>query len=381
MNVLFVHNNYIQPGGEEVAFANEKKLLETAGVVVNAFRVTSSRSLTAYWKTLSSSWGGGEMARLESEIRHKRPDIVHVYNLFPLLSYRIFRVCHTLKIPTYWSLFNYRPMCLNGLYLTPKGETCERCHVGDYFPGILRGCYRKSRIQSIWLAIQMARFSYELRHLVGAYSVPTEFLKSKLLQEKFPAEKIHVEPPFYTQWPELLDSSKPAEPYVLYIGRLSDEKGIKWLLEVFRATSKSLILKIIGKGPLESSIPKSHPRIHYQGFVSEIEKKKLIQEALAVVMPSDCFDNFPLVIPEVLSFGIPLVVSSKMALADTIQNKQWGHVFEHRNSESFWSCVDQLQLEPSGAGNRLNRQHLAQAYFSEEVFLEKRLNLYKSLTK
>src|SRR5438128_465220 len=138
MKILVVHNRYIVPGGEDRCVANEVSALRNRHVEASEFIVENQASFSAAARALMAPFGRGEVANFVRTLRAFRPDIVHAHNLYPILSPRVFEIAHQAGARTVLTLHNYRPLCLNGLFLTPENEICERCAGGDYRPGIQR---------------------------------------------------------------------------------------------------------------------------------------------------------------------------------------------------------------------------------------------------
>jgi hypothetical protein len=88
MRILTVHNNYRLPGGEEQIFAAESALLEAHGHDVFRYTLDNDDISTANPVQLAKNtvWNSTVYRDLRSLIRHKRPQIAHFHNTFPLIS-------------------------------------------------------------------------------------------------------------------------------------------------------------------------------------------------------------------------------------------------------------------------------------------------------
>src|SRR5579871_5985635 len=120
--LMVVHNAYIHYGGEDACVAQELEVLRETDWDIHEFIIRTSDNLESRWKALGALFGKGVEQTLEHEIMRIQPDVVHVHNLFPLFSPRVFNIAHQIKSKVILTLHNYRPLCLNGLFLTPAGR-------------------------------------------------------------------------------------------------------------------------------------------------------------------------------------------------------------------------------------------------------------------
>ena len=90
----------------------------------------------AFFSGLGSKRSRKEFAQY---IRDQRPDIVHVHNLYPLISPAILEACRAAKVPVVMTVHNFRLVCPNGLFFS-RGQICERCLGGKEYWCVLRDC-------------------------------------------------------------------------------------------------------------------------------------------------------------------------------------------------------------------------------------------------
>ena len=151
MRVLLVHNQYIQPGGEDVVATAEGALLENYGHEVRRF-IVSNRSIDRLSEKLLTAWqapySSRSRRRTDAHIAEFKPDVVHVHNFFPILTPSIYDACNDAAVPVVQTLHNYRLVCPQALLLR-NGKPCEKCVSGSPYHAVLYGCYRGSRLVSL----------------------------------------------------------------------------------------------------------------------------------------------------------------------------------------------------------------------------------------
>jgi glycosyltransferase involved in cell wall biosynthesis len=316
MKVLMVHNRYQQRGGEDSVVSAEVDLLVANGIQVQRFDADNDaiHGLRAKIQVSASQLGSSSVVknRLLKALAEFRPDVVHVHNWFPTISASIFRTCHQIRIPVVHTLHNYRLLCVTAT-LFRDGRVCEDC-LGTTFrtPGVLHGCYRQSRVGSaVATAGMLAHWAAGTwQHSVDRFIALSEFAKQKLIEGGLPAEKLVVKPNFVDPVPQPGSGSRG---YIIHVGRLTEEKGVRTLLECWRDSPDLPLLKIVGTGPLENEVKEAANRsknIEWLGLKSNAEVQHLMSEAVATLCPSLWYEGMPRVTIESMAVGTPVVASA-----------------------------------------------------------------------
>ena len=201
MKVLFCHNFYQQPGGEDLCFAAEASLFEAHGHQVLRFtrhnnEIARMRSLEVAQRTL---WNRETFHELRELIRRERPSVMHCTNTFPLISPAAYYAARAEDVPIVQSLHNYRLFCLNACFFR-KDRVCEDClGKGVLWPGVLHGCYRSSRAASAVVAVMLSlhRVMGTWTRMVDRYFALTEFSRRKFIEGGLPARQLVGEAEFY----------------------------------------------------------------------------------------------------------------------------------------------------------------------------------------
>jgi glycosyltransferase involved in cell wall biosynthesis len=363
MNILLCHNHYQQPGGEDQVFSDEGELLEAYGHrVVRYVRhnddIADMSKLDVVRQTL---WNRRTYDELTEVIRDTRPDVLHCTNTFALISPAAYDAARDAGVPVVQSLHNFRLLCPNALMLR-DGTACEDC-LGKMlaWPGIARGCYRDSRLQTATLAGMVAwhRFRGTWVEKVDRYIALAEFARDKFIAGGLPAEKIAVKPNFVPGAPQV---GTGAGGYALFVGRLSEEKGLATLLEAWKLLPGEMQLKIVGDGPLANLVQQAaqaDSRIAWLGRRSSEEVRTLMAAAGCLVLPSICYENCPKTLLEAFAVGTPVIASRLGAMAEFVAHEQTGLHFTAAAADELAAAVTRL------AGDDTLRASLRQAARSE----------------
>ena len=337
MKILILHNTYQQEGGEDQVVANESALLRRHGDTV-ILHTVSNDGIKGFWRKMATAWQVpySRSARQEilEVIEAERPDIVHVHNIFPLLTPSVYDACREAGVPVVQTLHNYRNICPGSL-LMREGKVCEKCIQGSPYQAVLHKCYRDSGLGSLAVArmvdVHRRRGTWETK--VDRFIAPTGFSKSKFVEAGFPAEKIRIKPNFVQAGkPEARNGDERRG--ALFVGRLSLEKGVDTLMRAWK--DLEVQLKIVGNGPLLDRVrEKSHYAVSVLG---RREPGQVIQEMARsefLVMPSECYEGFPVTLAEAFSEGLPVIASRLGAMAEIVEDGVTGLHFAPCDAEDF----------------------------------------------
>ena len=180
---------------------------------------------------LSTTWNPRVYFELRQLIRAERPDVAHCHNLLPLISPAAYYACRAEGVPVVQTLHNFRLRCPAGT-LFRKEAACQDCE-GALGRAVMRGCYRNSRIQTAAVALMLGthRALGTWEHAVDAYSVPSRFCLERMENSGIPRDKIMLRPNFLLNDPGPRNAS---DDYVVFVGRLCVEKGVRQLLWAWR---------------------------------------------------------------------------------------------------------------------------------------------------
>jgi glycosyltransferase involved in cell wall biosynthesis len=369
LRVLLAHNYYrsAAPSGEDAVFLNERALLESRCEVVSYERHNDDIDESTLGRKVrlgfTAAWSNKTYKELCALIQKEKPEIAHFYNTFPLITASAYAACQDKGVPVVQTVQNYRFVCPNGLLLR-AGKPCEDCFGTSFLPAIRYRCYRASLPATcavVWSLLNN-RWRGTYNNLVNRYIAPTEFGAKKLIQGGLPRHMMEVKPNFL---PIIPAPGTGSGGYALFAGRLSSEKGLRNLLEAWKNV-KGLPLKIAGDGPLREEL-QSFASMHnlpieFLGYVNYSEVLALTGDAVFLVVPSEWYEGFPMVVVQALACGTPVIASRLGSLDEIVEEGKTGLKFEAGNPQDLAIRVNELASDRS----RLARMRIqARAAFEE----------------
>ena len=386
MRVLIVHNRYQQRGGEDAVVDAETGLLAARGVEVERLDA-NNEFIQGAWAKIQVSVrqlaGSPDMRqRLDRTLKQFRPDVVHVHNWFPTVSASIFRQCKAANIPIVHTIHNYRLLCV-GATLFRDGHVCEDC-IGTTFrtAGIVHKCYRNSMLGSaVCTGGMLAHWTAGTwQHSVDRFIALTEFSRRKLIEGGLPEDKIVVKPNFVEPAPQ---PGSGDGNYFLFAGRLTEEKGLRTLIECWKNGPELAPLRIVGEGPLHDEVQKAAAgmrNVHLLGMKSNEEVVFLMKDAKATLCPSLWYEGMPRVVIESLAVGTPVVATNIGGYPEMIVDGESGALCGSGDAGALLRCI--RELEGKAAFPRMRSQ--ARLRFLAEYTGEKNfsvlLNIYRNAT-
>jgi len=384
MKILLIHNSYQQSGGEDNVVASERTLLSSYGhevrLLANSNEVVRG-ILKKISTALSAHYSNDARRRVRRLIDEFKPDIVHVHNFFPLFSPSIYDACQDAGVPVVQTLHNYRLICPGALLLR-GGHVCEECIGASAFRATLYGCYRNSRVGTFWVArmIEFHRNHGTWKSKVNRFIVFTRFAKNKFVAAGLPAEKIIIKPNFAMDVPPPHTTIVPRRG-ALFVGRLSGEKGVSTLIRAWH--SLHYPLRILGGGPLVSEITSARlSNVIYEGYRSPDEVHLAMQQACFLVVPSESYEGFPMVLVESFANGLPVIVSSLGSLAEIVEEGVTGIHFESGNAEDLATKV-RWAFENPEAMKRMgeNARRIYEEKYTADHNYHQLINIYSQIVK
>lgn len=407
MRILEINKFYFPKGGADKHFLDVCELLQTHGHQVAVFAMQHEKNLPNPWAKYFVSKVGytqeysawqkikGTMRMFYSWEAHKKinalldqfqPDVVHVHNIYHQLDPTILFAIKKRGIPIVLSVHDYKVINPNhSLYL--QGRKYARCKNGKYYQCLLdkavKNSYAKSFVAMLEAYWHAAWGTY--RKNVDLFLAPSEFVKNTLIEWGIVEDKIVVIPHFVNMQNSFSHPLREEtergvgemkEKYALYAGRISQEKGLVKLLEMF-AANENMTLYLAGDCENGFVIPKIK-NIKHLGFLNQKQLTRYIQNAAVVVSPSRLPETFGLIALEAIVGGTPFVGFETGAYGEIVTNGQNGFLVK---TDAQMSQMLQKILMAEVVFEPLLLQKRAQESFGQAQFLAKLENVLERLQK
>ncbi|MBN2199831.1 MAG: glycosyltransferase [Candidatus Aminicenantes bacterium] len=382
MNILFI-NKYLYPrGGSETVVFNEIALLEKRGHSVAVMAMEHPRNISPRWPAAFVSpvttegrpcpaealRAAGRMlysfesrSRLEELLKRFRPDVAHLHNIHHQISPSILHTLRRRGVPTVMSLHDMKLVC--PVYTcVSRGGICERCRGGRFYQCVLRRCSRGSLAKSALAAAEMAlhRFVFHFEKKIDVFLSPSLFLKKKLEDMGL---RIPVIPlPHFLPAEEFRPEFRgPDPPACVYFGRLERIKGLATLAAA--ASALPLKCKIIGDGAfrpeLEKAARRAEPgRLELRPRLDREELQEEIRRSTFAVLPSEWYENAPLMVLEAFALGKPVVGARIGGIPELVRDGETGFLFTPGDADDLRRTMSMLASDPGRAedmGRRARR--------------------------
>ena len=388
MKILLVNNFYYNRGGDCTYLFSLQNLLKEKGHKVsifsmhhpNNFESEYSKYFVSYInydkevkaKSISSGFKVAKRTiystearkKIEALIKAEKPDIAHIQNIHHHITPSIFSSLKKHGIPIIWTLHDYTMICPNTSFLA-QGKICERCKKRKYFwPSIVR-CKKNSFAASTMAAIETTIHTITgFNKSVDFFIAPSNFLREKLIEYGVREDKI-IRLNNFTCFVDFSNKKPDIENYFIYLGRLSEEKGIKTLID---AAIKVLLnenndtgsfnnykLKIVGDGPLKEEMVSyvklkgAEKTIEFLGHKSHDEAMDILKGSRFLVIPSQWYENFPFTVLESFTLGKPVIASRIGGIPELVKNWETGLLVEPGNPELLALKISFLLKHPEKA--------------------------------
>jgi glycosyltransferase involved in cell wall biosynthesis len=398
MKILIVNNFYYNRGGDCTYMFSLKKQLESKGHKVCIYSMHHPKNIdSGYSKYFVSYINYDEEVRrnnlssgikvikrtiysreaknkIEALIKAEKPDIAHIQNIHHHITPSIFFVFKKYNIPIVWTLHDYTVICPNTSFLA-KGKVCEKCKKHKYYWPSLVKCKKNSFGASTMAALETSIHRIiKISDMVDVFIAPSKFLQDKFIEYGVTRDKI-VQISLFTDI-ELHNKIKTTDDYYLFVGRITEEKGIKTLIDAAVKVNSSK-LKIAGDGPLlEKMMDYANSEdkngiVEFLGYKSHAELTKLYMNCRFIVVPSEWYETSGLVIFEAFAFGKPAIGSKMGGIPELITDTERGLIFEPGDSEDLSKTIKYLLNNPDlveEMGN--NALKFVQEFNSEKHYKE-----------
>lgn len=401
MRILLANKFWYLKGGAERVVFETKRLLEGNGDVVSAFAMRDPKNEASPWEKhfvshvatdrVRFGWQGlrtaGRMlwsfeaaGRFDALLKEAKPDVIHAHNIYHQISPSILSAAERREKPVVMTLHDYHLVSPNyGMF--DRGMIVEPDAKHPY-----RDTFRRRLIGGSALKSGLSAFEGWLHHALGVYGsvktfiAPSEFLKAKVVAHGVDAARVEVVPHCID-----LEGRVPryaSENRVLFVGRLSPEKGVEVLLRAMKDVH-GLECAIVGDGPERDALERLAEELDLRNvtFLGALHGSELDREyarAKAVVIPSRSYETFGLTALEAYAFGKPVVAARIGALPEVVREGETGVLFTPDAPQELaekleWIADNPARVEGMGRAGR----RLAETEYAPGLHLGRIHRIYK----
>ncbi len=389
MKILLVNDYATLTGGAEILTLALRDGLRSHGHDARLF-ASSARPFNApvhadyfcfgtisRFRTLLQSVNPFAFYRFRQVLAQFQPDVIHVTLFLTQLSPAILPLLR--NFPSLYYAVWYRSVCPLGTKMLPSGIACQM-RVGA-------ACYRHHCLPlRDWLPLMIQmRLWHRWQNAFNLIVAASGAVKQRLIADGIePAEVVWHGVPQQTPRPPL---SSP--PTVAFAARLVKEKGADVLLEAFaKVVSKipEAHLLLVGDGTERDKLKqkindlKLSANVKMPGQMMRLEMEELFSSAWVQVVPSLWSEPFGLIAANAMMRGTAVVASASGGLTDIVRHNETGFLVPPSDVDALAKALLQI-LQNQELAERMGKagREVAIAQFSEEVFIDKFINLYQKI--
>ncbi len=379
MRVLLINNFHYLRGGSERCYFDTAKILAEKGHETAFFSMKHPQNKFSRWSKYfidysdysDKNLGWGEKIKsiakilynfqakknLEKLILKFRPEVAHLHNIYHYLSPSVIHTLKKYNIPIVVTLHDYKLISPNReLYL--RGEIWEKSKPAKYYKCFFDKCAKDSYLKSLVCVLEAYLHKFlKIYERVDIFVSPSQFLIDKFKDYGFKKEIIKIPNPIVNQ-PDIL--SGQAGEYILYFGRLSQEKGIADLIEAYARVKTDCKLYIVGEGPERKNLEdltKNKDLVNeiiFKGYKSGPNLWQLVNKAKFIVFPSRWYENSPYSVIEAMGLKKIVICANLGGTGELIKNRITGFLYKVGNIEELANIMKDL-VENSSKYGKIGR--------------------------
>ena len=422
MRILLVNKFHYRKGGAETYYLTVGSELERMGHEVAYFSMKHPDNLPCEWdkyfvtqreynnvkNPLKAARDGMALIyspeakrNFQALCEEFRPDVVHLNNVHRQITLSILDAPYLKenKVPVFYTAHDYVTVCPGYLMLDGGGRVCDACLEDGRYRHCIEGrCVKGSRAKSA-LAAMEASFNraHKSNQRIDKVIAPSRFMRSKLIEGGWPEDKViflqnFADDAILERASEVgADSTDRENPYLLFFGRLSIEKGVDTLLRAFDAALSNLPrdmrLVVVGDGPdaadfkaLASSLGCAS-RIEFAGYQTGEALQSYVGGASLAISSSRWRENMPYSIVEAFAAGTPVIGTNIGGIPELVNEGKTGFICVPGDVPSMANAISRgtsAFLEQSAYSRlQFNCCSYVMENCSREKFMNNLVNLYK----
>jgi glycosyltransferase involved in cell wall biosynthesis len=390
MKILIAHNRYrpTAPSGEDAVVDQESSALSARGHDVVLFQRHSADIAT--WSPLRRAtlpvrllWSRDSHHAITESLIEFAPDVVHIHNIFPLITPSILYACRDANIPVVATLHNYKLGCAAGT-LFRDGRVCHDCLGASSRPALIHGCYHGSAATTAPVVFGSWLHRSAWRTMIAAYIFISAAQRDVLAPVGLPADRSFVKHNFVLA--PLVDTKITSESQVAYVGRLDEAKGAPFLMRAWdafrvRHPRSPLRLIIVGGGDMVDEVTSwatRHESVVVAGHVQRSQVFEILAQSRAVVVPSQWEETFGMVAVEAMAVGTAPVASAHGAFPELVTNGSNGALFPPADIDGLVEVLTDIDDNPQRwdrYGGQARQTYLSR--FREDAGIDRLLEIYR----
>jgi glycosyltransferase involved in cell wall biosynthesis len=390
MKILIAHNRYrpTAPSGEDAVVDQESSALSARGHDVVLFQRHSADIAT--WSPLRRAtlpvrllWSRDSHHAITESLIEFAPDVVHIHNIFPLITPSILYACRDANIPVVATLHNYKLGCAAGT-LFRDGRVCHDCLGASSRPALIHGCYHGSAATTAPVVFGSWLHRSAWRTMIAAYIFISAAQRDVLAPVGLPADRSFVKHNFVLA--PLVDTKITSESQVAYVGRLDEAKGAPFLMRAWdafrvRHPRSPLRLIIVGGGDMVDEVTSwatRHESVVVAGHVQRSQVFEILAQSRAVVVPSQWEETFGMVAVEAMAVGTAPVASAHGAFPELVTNGSNGALFPPADIDGLVEVLTDIDDNPQRwdrYGAQARQTYLSR--FREDAGIDRLLEIYR----
>ncbi|MFH1563366.1 MAG: glycosyltransferase family 4 protein [Nitrospirota bacterium] len=402
LNILMVNNFFYPRGGAEISLFNTAQLLKEKGHKVFFFsshhpenyeyeysqyfvRDIDFQGLSSVKAKIAglgrAIWCKESQKKLEWFLKEHKIDIAHLNNINYRISPSIISVLKGKKIPIVMHLRDYYLVCGNSLLLA-NGKICEACRGGKYFNAIKVGCRDGLKGSGV---IALSGFLHhkvlKIFDKVNYFISPSRFLIKEIEEMGFDFKERVVYLPNFVDTSRIEPEFSFEKKNIIYIGRLSLEKGLETLLEAVKGLE--INLEIAGEGPLKNRLEEKVKKekisnIKFLGYLSDEKLANKIKEGMASVVPSEWYENNPRSVLESFAYGKPVIGSNVGGIPELVRHGETGLLFEMGNAQDLRARITEMLQNPSKITEMGQKaRKIVEDEYNQEIYYQRLKEVYE----
>ena len=365
MKILQIFNPYVNFGGEESAVNQISVELEKSHDLQNiVFNIHSwaggSGPIARARQFALMVWNPVSVRQVREAVADFKPDVILLHNIMPVGSAALYLYLDRCGIRVVHYIHNFRPFSVNG-YCWGNGRIMAEGLELNFIPEILGGSWQESKFKTAWYGLLIrALHALGVYRRISGWIAISRFMKDAFEKGGIEESRIRVIPhswePTQTHPASLTDAS--AEPMFLFLGRISEEKGMRVLLDAWETHERNGgrgRLNIAGEGPLTDEVRQrcaTLARANYLGFRGGAEKEELLRSCTALIVPSVWWEPLGLVLYEAYDHAKPVLAAASGGILDHVTDGVTGWIHEPGNAAQLAAQIREVSENPLEAATR-----------------------------